>query len=312
MDRGDVAPQLRKWLEKHNYLLAKWLESGAVLTPETGRDGLAILTRTLNTDIPELALIRNETIENRKRIVPVRIYHPVPDTALPVLVYLHGGGHVAGSVDVYDPICRKIALATQHIVVAVEYRLAPENPYPAGIEDSAAVLEGCLGMLKRVGINCRPRIALAGDSAGGAMSATLAHAFQGHPDLAVSHLILLYPSLDYTMSLPSVTALASGYLLEKERMCWYFDQYFQSNECRREVSPLFMKVTDGFPKTLIVTAGFCPLRDEGIQYVSVLKKGGVTAQHLHCDDMIHAFLNMESLVPDSCRLVYGAMGKFLQ
>lgn len=308
----EVAPQLKKWLKKYNHLMAKWLESGAVLTPEIAREGFAILTRNLVADIPQLALVRDEKIENPKQIVPVRIYHPVPDVALPILIYLHGGGHVAGSVEVYDPICRKIALATRHIVVAVDYRLAPEYRYPAGIEDSVVVLEGCLGLLERIGLCYLPRIALAGDSAGGAMSATLAHTFQGHPDLTISHLMLLYPSLDYTMSLPSVTEFASGYMLEKERICWYFDRYFQGHGRRREVSPLFMKVTDRFPKTLIVTAGFCPLQDEGNQYFSLLKKGGVAAQHLHLDEMIHAFLNMESLVPESCAQVYRAMDDFLQ
>ena len=272
MIQGSIAPPLRTWLGKYNYLMAKWQESGAVLTPQAGRDGLATLTRTLVTDIPEPALIRNEKIENSNRLVPVRIYHPDPEANLPVLIYLHGGGHVAGSVDVYDPICRKIALITRHIVVAVEYRLAPENPYPAGIKDSAMVLEGSFAMLERVGINYSPRLALAGDSAGGAMSATLAHIYQGHPDFVISRLILIYPSLDYTMSLPSVAEFATGYLLEQERICWYFNQYFQNNESRKKVSPLFMKVTDRFPKTLVVTAGFCPLRDEGKQYVSVLKE----------------------------------------
>lgn len=308
----DVAPQLRKWLKKYNHLMAKWLESGAVLTPQIARDGFATFTRTLITDIPQLALIRDEKIGNSKQTVPVRIYHPVPDSALPVLIYLHGGGHLAGNIDVYDPICRKIALATQHIVVAVNYRLAPEHPYPAGIEDSAVVLEGCFGLLERMGLCYRPQIALAGDSAGGAMSATLAHFFQGRPDLTVSHLILLYPSLDYTMSLPSVTEFATGYLLEKERIGWYFDHYFQGHKARREVSPLFMEVTGRFPKTLIVTAGFCPLQDEGMQYYALLKKGGVAVQHLHFDEMIHAFLNMESLVPESCCQVYRAIGDFLQ
>jgi len=167
-------------------------------------------------------------------------------------------------------------------------------------------------MLERVGIGFGPRMALAGDSAGGAMSATLAHIFQYRLDFPVSKLILIYPSLDYTMNMPSVAEFATGYLLEKERMCWYFNQYFQNNESRRKVSPLFMKVTDRFPKTLVVTAGFCPLRDEGIQYVSVLNESGVAVQHLHLDDMIHAFLNMENLVPESCSFVYGAMRDFLQ
>lgn len=308
---GEIAPQLKEWLEKYNLLMAAWLAKGFIATPQVARDGLANLTRTMVTDVPDLAVVSDETIEGSGRSIPVRVYNPRPDAALPVLIYLHGGGHMAGSVAVYDPICRKIALATRRIVVSVDYRLAPEHPYPTGIVDARTVVDGYAGLLKRMGLNHRPGLALAGDSAGGAMSATLAHAMQDRAEPAISHLILIYPGLDYTLSRPSVDDLADGHLLEKKRILWYFDHYLGESVDRQAVSPLFMPVRPGFPGTLLVTAGFCPLRDEGFDYAAKLRQNGVAVQHLHFDDMIHAFLNLERLVPERCLRVYETMGQFL-
>ena len=308
---AELAPQLGEWLEKYNLLMAAWLAKGFVPTPVNARDGLANLTRTMLTDIPDLAVVAGETVAGPDCGVPVTVYHPRPDLALPVLIYLHGGGHMAGSVAVYDPICKKIALATDRIVVAADYRLAPEYPYPAGLADARAVVDGCADLLERLRLNHGSGLALAGDSAGGAMSATLAHAMGDHARPAVDHLILIYPGLDYTLSQPSVDELATGYLLEKKRIMWYFDHYFGKGDDRRAASPLFMPVPRRFPRTLLVTAGFCPLRDEGIRYLAKLRRSGVAVHHLHFDDMIHAFLNLESLVPASCRKVYEAMAQFL-
>jgi len=230
---------------------------------------------------------------------------------LPTIVYLHGGGHVAGSVAVFDPLCRKIALATRHVVIAVEYRLAPEHPYPAGMRDAEAVVAGYPSLLMHMGLRYQPILTLAGDSAGGTMAATLAHHLQGMAGKALRGLVLLYPSLDYTLNQPSVEALASGYLLEKKGIEWCLDQYFRNHEDRTAASPLFMPVPGGFPPTLIISAEFCPLRDEALQYAQGLKKCSVEVRHVHFGDMIHTFLNMETLIPERCREVYQTMADFL-
>ncbi len=308
---ADVNPRIREWLDKYNAAVAVWSAKGFELTPEYARDGMAILTRTMVTEIPQVPVVIDGKVEGPGPPVPVRVYHPEPDRALPVLVYLHGGGHMTGSVAVYDPICRKIALATRHVVVTVEYRLAPEDPYPAGIADARRVVEGCAELLLRLRLDFGPGLTLAGDSAGGAMSATLAHALQDSAKPFVDHLILIYPGLDYTLSQPSVDELAVGYLLEKEKIRWYFDRYFNRGIDRRDASPLFMPVRRGFPRTLLITAGYCPLRDEAFFYGRKLREGGVAVEHLHLEDMIHAFLNLENIVPEVCRRVYAAMGEFL-
>lgn len=308
---AELAPGLGAWLDKYKMAVAAWVAKGFVLTPENARDGMAILTRSMITDIPKLQVVIDASVQGSGPPVPVRVYHPEPDATLPVLIYLHGGGHMTGSVAVYDPICRKIALATRHVVVSVEYRLAPEHPYPAGIADARTVVEGCAELLARLRLGFGAGLALAGDSAGGAMSATLAHAMQDSVRPLLTHLILIYPGLDYTLSHLSVEELATGYLLEKDKIQWYFDRYFSGGEDRRAASPLYMPVRPGFPRTLLVTAGFCPLRDEGLAYLQKLQESGVVVQHLHFDDMIHAFLNLENLVPESCRRVYAAMAEFL-
>jgi len=307
-----LLPILQQWLKQYNETLAHWHAQGNILTPEIVRESMAALTRTFVTDIQELSFISDDIIDTGAHPVPVRIYHPDPSSSLEITVFFHGGGHMSGSIDVYDPICRKIALSANRIVIAVEYGLAPEYPYPAGIEDGAAVLDGCVGMLERLGMKHLPSLALIGDSAGGAMSATLAHRYQTAGEPKMDKLVLIYPSLDYSLSSPSTDRFGTGYLLEKDKIQWYFDNYFSNNEDRIEASPLYMEVTEHFPETMVVTAGFCPLCDEGIRYVQRLKEHGITTRHVHFEGLLHAFLNLENLVMDTCRACYHELGKFLQ
>jgi acetyl esterase len=303
-------PELVEWLAAYQSKMDALIADGFTPTPENTRKGLADLTR-LVTDHPTVAWIADDSIHAPHGDIPVRIYHPAPHTALPVLVYFHGGGGMAGSVAVYDPICRKIALATHHIVVSVDYRLAPEHPYPAAVADGCAAVRQVWETIDRHDLLHRHRLSIAGDSGGGALCATVAHELQGRPESAIGHQVLIYPSLDYTMSYPSIETNGTGYLLEKEKIRWYFDHYFQNNEDRRKASPLFMTVSKGLPRTLVVTAEFCPLRDEGAAYVQRLKAQGIHAEQLHFDAMIHAFLNMEQVTWKACRAVYLAMGRFL-
>jgi acetyl esterase/lipase len=305
------SPQLDAWLGVYNQTLEALLESGFQLTPANARKGLADLTRSLVTDRTAIPWIRNHRVEGPRQDISVRIYHPRPDAQLPVLIYVHGGGHVAGSVEVYDPICRRMAKTVSHIVVSVDYRLAPEHPYPAGIEDVYAVAEGVWPTLDRCGVMYQKQLSIAGDSAGGALCATIAHKARHQPGMQIRHQVLIYPSLDYTMTLPSIKDNGRGYLLEAKRMEWYFNRYFQHDENRRKASPLHMKVFSHLPKTLVITAEFCPLKDEGITYAAQLQSQGVEARHLHFQGMIHAFLNMENLAPKACDRAYNAIGAFL-
>jgi acetyl esterase/lipase len=219
---------------------------------------------------------------------------------------------MAGSVTEYDPICRKMAHHVQHVLVSVDYRLAPEFPYPAGVEDALNSARYVWSTLDSAGVAYQPSLRLGGDSAGGALSATVAHRAQYDTGLPVVAQVLIYPSLDYTMSCPSIEEYKSGFLLQKQNIQWYFDNYFQSGEDRKKVSPLFMDLTSNFPDTLVLTAGFCPLRDEGQLYVQNLLKQGINVQHVHFPDMIHAFLNMERLFPERVEVLYKSLQAFLK
>ena len=303
---------LQQWLEQYNQTLAHWQAQGNTFTPALVRESLATMTRTYVTDIPALSLVIDDTVDNNGHPVPVRIFHPHQNSSLEVAVFLHGGGHMAGSVEVYDPIIRKIALSSQRIVMAADYRLAPEHPYPIGIEDGAAVIDNCLEVLDRLGLNYLPTVALIGDSAGGAMSATLAHRYQKTMKQKIDKLVLIYPSLDYSLQSPSTDLFGIGYLLEKDKILWYFDHYFSNNEDRKIASPINMEITATFPETMVITAGLCPLHDEGVNYTNRLKKHAIATRHIDFKETVHAFLNLENLVPDICRSCYQELGAFLQ
>lgn len=311
-DRNAAIPApLREWLKSMNAAKAAAHANGYRRTVTNARETFDALIRTFVTERPELALVRDDVIPGPDYAVPVRIYHPAPEDARPVALFLHGGGHVAGSVGSYDLIARKLARATGWIIVAVEYRLAPECPYPAALRDCMACAKRVFRCIGAQGLRHAQRLALIGDSGGGALCATVSHLAQYEPGLSIEAQALIYPSLDYTLSQPSVIENAEGYLLERERILWLFDSYLQGQENRRAVSPLFMEVTDAMPRTLVITAAFDPLRDEGAAYVERLTRHGIATEHRSMSGMVHAFLNLEDLVPDTCAETYAAVARFL-
>jgi acetyl esterase/lipase len=306
-----VSPKLGPWLIEVHSKIAEMQAGGYKATAIGAREALANTVRAMITEIPEIAWVNDELIYGADYAVPVRIYHPAPAEARPVIVFYHGGGGMAGSVSIYDPIGRKLSAATGHIVVSVEYRLAPENPYPAGVMDAYTAARGVWSALDRRSLPYRQTLCLAGDSAGGALASTVSGRAQFDPSIEIANQILIYPSLDYTLRQASVVENGNNYFLTRERMIWYFDNYLQHGEDRYLVSPLFQTFTPAMPRTLIVSAGFDPLRDEALEYVARLKEAKVPHQHLHLDDMVHAFLFMESLVKEECDSVYQTIANFL-
>ncbi|WP_237057375.1 alpha/beta hydrolase [Microbulbifer sediminum] len=302
--------KLAEWLQGFNAQVAQLKAAGFEPTPISAREGLANLTRGFVEPGPQMDVCETLVYGSHYN-VPVRIYRPEGAPAGPVIIYSHGGGHMAGSVTVYDPICRRIADSCGRAVIALDYRLSPENPYPAGIEDLLTVVRGAGAALEKKGIDHDGRWILMGDSGGGAMTASVCHLLQ-HERHNVIGQVLVYPSLDYTLQQASIMENGSGYLLEKEKIGWYFDNYFQGAEDRYQCSPLYGDFTANLPPALVVTAEFCPLRDEGVAYVQRLEDAGIAVECLHFDGMIHAFLNMESLVPEDCQRFYRHAAEFVQ
>ena len=308
---ASIPAPLLNLLDKLGHMQRRAIERGFQITVTNVRESLFSLTRTFVTKIPSIPLVIDSVIQGRDYPVPIRIYHPDPDRPLPVALFVHGGGHVAGSVDLYDPLVRKLAAVTNRVMVSIEYRRAPEYPYPAGLEDTLVCAGKVFPALTALSLPHEHSLAVVGDSGGGALCATVSQISQFNPGLCIEKQVLIYPSLDYTLSHPSVDENAEGYLLEREKILWMFETYLQHAEDRRAISPLFMEVTSSYPATLVITAGFDPLRDEGIHYVNILKDAGIDTAHLHLPGMVHAFLNLEDLAEAACMQTYEAIGKFL-
>ncbi|MFD1217021.1 alpha/beta hydrolase [Microbulbifer celer] len=303
-------PRLAEWLEVVNAQMAQLKAAGFEPTPIAARESLANLTRTFVEPGPEMPVVET-LVAGGEYAVPVRIYQPEGASAeKSAIIFCHGGGHMAGSVSVYDPICRRMAAACGRTLVSVEYRLAPENPYPAALNDLISVVRHLGSALDKKGIAHNGRWVLMGDSGGGALCASASRLLQHQPH-TIDAQVLVYPSLDYTMSVPSIAENGRGYLLENAKIQWYFENYFQNAENPYLASPLHGEFTARLPRSLVITAGFCPLRDEGVLYVQKVREGGSEAEHVNFDDMIHAFLNLEGLVPEACEQVYSRVAEYL-
>lgn len=308
-----VHSDLRRWLEQLNQLVTEQRAKGIEATPQMVRDSLAGLTSSFVTEIPAIARITDTTLpaNGARPAIPLRLYDPDPERETAVCLFFHGGGHMAGSVDVYDPIARKLARCSNQLVVSVDYRLAPETPFPGGLNDCLQVAQDLWSLLDRQSANYRRTLSVIGDSGGGTLAAAVSSRLAAEPGHGLHRQILIYPSVDYTMSTPSIHSNGEGFLLESARIQWYFDHYFRHGEDRKAQSPLFMPVPEGMPATLVITAGYCPLRDEGFAYAEKLQRAGVPCELHNHESMIHAYLNLENLAREACEQTYAQIGRFL-
>jgi acetyl esterase/lipase len=307
--RGIISPKLSNFIVQVNIAAEEAKVSGVKLSPNLVRGNLNKLAVFIGQG-PELAYVKDEVFKKSTHNIPVRIYSPTPDESLPVVIHYHGGGHMCGSIELYDAISRKISKAGPCIVIAVEYRLAPEHPYPAGIDDCQYVLENYEKVLEQIKYN--QQLMIAGDSAGGAICTTLASNNLYSKTIKIDKQILIYPSVDYTMKSASIEENGTGFLLETNKVNWYFDNYFQQNESKKEVSPLYMPMDENMPKTIIFTAGCDPLRDEGILYGEALIRLGVEVEQYSFEGMIHAYMLLDSMVTQECDKTYQLIGEFIK
>lgn len=225
-------------------------------------------------------------------------FPPGAEGPRPVLVYVHGGGWVVASVATFDPFCRLLCEASGAIIASVEYRLAPEHPYPAALEDTMAAVRWAAENAGEWGGD-PTRIALGGDSAGGNLAAVAANRLRGQGGFpALLALILLYPVVDHpSAGHPSYAENASGYGLEANLMRWFWEQYASGvSPDDPNVSPLRLPKVPALPPTLVATAEYDVLRDEGIAYAEKLKAAGIPVTHLHAPDMGHNFPATPNLV----------------
>ncbi|MGW1607235.1 alpha/beta hydrolase [Streptomyces eurythermus] len=249
---------------------------------------------------PALASVTDRTIPGPAGAppLPVRIYRPYeraePGPPLPLVLFFHGGGFVLCGLDSHDGLCRLLAAGTGAVVVSVDYRLAPEHPAPAAVRDAHAAFRWAVRNAAFLG--CDPaRIAVAGDSSGGNLAASvcLTARDRGGPRPAAQ--LLVYPALDPRTDSESMRAFGEGYFLTAAAMRWYWEQYLGGTEPTAEVAPALAEDTGGLPPALLVEAECDPLRDEGRAYAARLDRAEV-----HCArGMFHGFIDFADQLPEA-------------
>ncbi len=271
-------------------------------TPDTARKAMRAMTVDLVTDENRIPVgsVSERSITTPHGETPVRIYRPEGDGPFPTLVYVHGGGFVIGDLDTHDQTCRRIARDAEVVVMAVDYRLAPEHVWPAAVDDVLAAVAWAADHLDELGGS--PVLSVGGDSAGGNLSAIAAQEFRDR--LAAQ--LLIYPAVDVAGEYPSREENAEGYLLEQSTMEWFFSHYVPAPIDDLEVaaqlvtdprlSPLYGDLAQ-VPPAVVVTAEFDPLRDEGEAYADALARAGVQVDAVRYDGVIHGFIDLGGFSP---------------
>ena len=236
----------------------------------------------------EVARVQQVSIAAEGRQIPARLYHPTGNATLPVIVFLHGGGWVWGSLDSHDSVARSLALESGCAVLSVGYRLAPEAPYPAALDDVAATLDWIPGAAREFGLD-DTRVALCGDSSG----ANLAIVTALNSPTKLRHLGLVYPPLDPTCSTPSQDLYAKDHLLTQEGMLWFWDLYQQGATAPRVLEADL----SGLPPVSIALAECDVLHDEGAALHARLQEAGVPSRLRVYEGMIHAFISLPHITP---------------
>ena len=281
------------------------------LTPDQAREAYRAGRAVLSPDPPPVALVRDLAIPGPAGAIPARLYRGAGTTeaALPVLLYLHGGGWVIGDLDTHDVPCRTLANLAGCAVLSVAYRLAPEHRFPAAVEDGWAALRWLADgdAAARLGLD-PARIAVGGDSAGGNLAAVLALMARdaGGPALALQ--LLVYPATDFAGTHPSRERNSAIPPIPRPTMAWFQAQYLARAEQAADwrASPLHAPDVAGTAPALVVTAGFDPLQDEGAAYAARLEQAGVPVDRRDFPGQIHGFLTMGRVVPDAAILLDAA------
>ncbi|MDT7549574.1 MAG: acetyl esterase [Actinomycetota bacterium] len=273
-------------------------------TPEQAREGFRTMTVGLR-DPATLAQVRSTedaTLPGPGGDIAIRTYRPEADGLLPTVVYFHGGGFVIGDLDTQDDHARLICRDVEAVVVSVDYRLAPDHPFPAGFEDCLAATRWVAEHIADLGGD-PDRIAVSGDSAGGNLAAAVALACKDSgPKLAAQ--LLLYPGVDFREDddlHPSRVENGEGFFLTAEDMRWFSNHYL-SEEAHREdprASVLLAPDLSGLPPAVIGTGEYDPLRDEGEAYAAALEAAGVKVVLHRYDGLIHGFFGMGTWSPAS-------------
>ena len=279
------------------------------ITPQTAREQTRRSTAVLAGRATAM-----ERIEDLDLPGPpgARLYSPrraERGEARPMLVYLHGGGWVSGDLDTHDGPCRLLAAEGGALVLAVDYRRAPEHRFPAAVDDALAAFEWAVDNASDLGAD-PARIAVGGDSAGANLAAVVSRLTRDGGGQTPAMQLLIYPVTDLSVKRPSYHRFAEGFFLNEADMDWYRDHYLGDEQAVDDprVSPLLAPDLAGLAPAYIATAGFDPLRDEGEAYAAALRAAGVpVALHRH-SSLVHGFANLTAVIPAARTAMLGAAG----
>ncbi len=273
-------------------------KAGSRVTVEARRESFRKLMALSRSEAPVMGL--NQTIPGLAGPIPLRTYTPAtkPRVRLPALIFFHGGGLVAGSLDTHDALCRTLAEGIGAKVIAVDYRLAPEHPFPAAIDDSFAATQWVFANAATLEID-PDRIAVGGDSAGGTLAAVVTQMAKEADGPRIAFQLLLCPVLDFGAESPSRRDFAEGYLLDRTTMETDLAHYALGDLMAPRVSPLRAVDLSGLPPAAIHTAEFDPLRDEGEAYAKRLADAGVAVSHTCHAGLIHHFYGLTKVIPSA-------------
>ena len=290
-----VHPQVKQLLDALAQAAGPPLDQ---LSPAEARQAYKLLSAMDQGE--EVSRVDDRALPAVDRDIPVRVYTPAAADGVdaPLLLWIHGGGWVLGDLDTADATARALANRSGAVVVSVDYRLAPEHPAPAALDDCAAALSWCLENAELLGIDAA-RVAVGGDSAGGNLAAALCLRERDEFGPQLAFQLLVYPVTDCTMSHPSIEENGEGYFLTSATMRWFIDHYLGDLDPKDpSVSPLHASDLSGLPPALVITASLDPLRDEGEAYAAALREAGTPVELVRYDGMIHGFVGMAALLDD--------------
>ncbi len=263
------------------------------LTPAQARARLRRSVAVVDAPGAAMAEVRSLQVAGGAGALAARLY--VPEEAVagggPMAVYYHGGGWVVGDLDTHDGFCRALARSSGARVLSLEYRLAPEHPFPAAVEDALAAFRDAVARADELGAD-PARVAVAGDSAGGHLATVTAMLAAGD-ERPPAFQLLVYPATDFLEPAPSRAEFAEGFLLTKEKMDWYEENFIGTGDrSDPRVSPLRARSLAGLAPAMVVTAGFDPLRDEGEAYAAKLRADGVPVMLRRHPGYVHGFTHI--------------------
>jgi acetyl esterase len=272
------------------------------MTPEEARSSYRSRRAFTQPDAPEVFKVEDKVVSENGVNVPVRVYHPhaaQSHQALPGLVYLHGGGWTIGDLDTHDVLCRSLCLQAGLVVVSVDYRMGPEHKFPAAYDDTVAAFNWTVAHAASLGIDAS-RIAIGGDSAGGNLSAAACLGLRGQ-SVQPAFQLLIYPATIMWQDTASYHANGKGFMLTQESIAYYTENYLRKREDAKDwrASPQLAESHAGLPPAFVLTAGFDPLRDEGLMYADALSKAGVSSQYICFERQIHGFITMGRVMQEA-------------